>query len=365
MSQDREQDRAPLTVLPPAGVVAQKIETSYCTAVSVQRPRVVASVEKRILDEAALAGDAMYFSWPVKEKQEDGSYRQKIIVGPSIKLANSAAREWGNCAVEMQRVEEDATSWTFYPAFVDLETGFTMCRAHRARKSIGFGGKDRDRQVDMAFEKGQSLAIRNLITNSLPRWLIDKAVETAQEAERKKLTRDKIEDSVRKGLAAIGKCGVTEGRVLARFERKSKSEITIDDLVALKGIVQAITQGGESVESFFPLADTNGAKASPLDGMKPTAPQEQALATPQEPPDAVGGNTTSPPPANGGDERKTLLDQAGKLKGIAGQKEYYKFLATFGGAKHANALSMTDLKQFVTGLDALARAVAAEAEKKE
>lgn len=349
MSQDRERSQAPLTVLPPAGVVAQKVETTYCTAVSVQRPRTTAAVVKRILDEAALAGDAMYFSWPVKEKQEDGSYRQKIIVGPSIKLANGAAREWGNCAVEMQRVEEDATSWTFYPAFIDLETGFTMCRAHRARKSIGFGGKDADRKIDMAFEKGQSLAIRNVIVNSLPRWLIDDAVTAAQEAERKKLTRDKIEDSVRKGLEAIAKCGVTEARVLARFERKSKSEITIDDLVALKGIVQAITQGGESVESFFPLSESADKKPLPLDGMKPVAPQEQALAG--------QANGTAPAPDD-------PLARCELLKGIVGEKEYYKFLATFGGAKHANALSLTDLKQFVTGLDALAKAVAAEAEKK-
>ena len=48
----------------------------------------------------------------------------KKIEGPSIGLAMTVAREWGNCAVPVEYYETPS-EWVFNAHFVDLERGFT------------------------------------------------------------------------------------------------------------------------------------------------------------------------------------------------------------------------------------------------
>jgi hypothetical protein len=59
-------------------------------------------------------------------------------------------------------------AWVFYARFTDIETGFSMERAYRQRKSqSSIKSRDADRQLDIAYQIGQSKAIRNCVVNSL------------------------------------------------------------------------------------------------------------------------------------------------------------------------------------------------------
>lgn len=230
------------------GHTLQQTRSSYATALMVQKPRQMAEVQRRFLDEARLAGEDFYYGW--------GS-GQNAIEGPSVKLAMSLARCWGNCAIEAMPVQDMHDSWVFTAAFVDLETGFTLTRQFRQSKRWQvFGKHDAERKDDIRFQIGQSKAARNVVLNALPEWLIGKAM-----AEAKAGVREKIQDYVNKNglvaaidlaIKAFAKHGVKEELILTKCLVAKREAITIDHLVTLRGDLSAIESGQERPETLYP-----------------------------------------------------------------------------------------------------------------
>lgn len=230
------------------GGTAMQVRGQYATAVSVQRPRKLAEVEDRLMQEAALSGTNFYYAW--------GAGKDKIE-GPSIKLAMSAVRTWGNCAVELQPVQETRDAWIFTAAFVDLETGYTLSRQFRQAKDWTVHGKfDAARKDDIRFQIGQSKAIRNVVINAVPSWLIDKAIEKAKAGVMAKLQQAidaKGLDAVRDGvLEYLGRHGVTDEMVVYKYSRPTVKALTIEDLVLMRADWDALNSGMDTVEHLYP-----------------------------------------------------------------------------------------------------------------
>lgn len=288
------------------GATVQQTRSMYATAVTVQRARSLPEVRRRLLEEARLAGEAFYYGW--------GSGKNKVE-GPSVKLAMAAARCWGNCAVDVLPVQDLPDSWIVTASFVDLETGFTLMRQLRASKnSIVHGKADDERKDDIRFQKGQSLAARNVVCNALPASLIDAALEEA-----KKGVREKVEQFVKdKGLAAavdmmlraLAKKGVREEQVLAKCGVADRKGVTVDHIVTLRGDLAAIEDGQERAESLFPASPEKPADKP----AQPTGPQGATGATagPQGPIPGV----TPPAPA------MATADQLGRIELLTRQLDY-------------------------------------------
>ena len=233
------------------GDTMQQMRTSYSTAVAVQRPRELAAVERRFLQEAAMAGETFYYGW--------GAGKDKIE-GASIKLASALARCWGNCAVEPMPIQETADAWIMTAAFIDLETGFTIARQFRQSKKYTVHGKhDAERKDDIRFQIGQSKAARNVILNALPEWMADKAIAAAKAGVKKTIEEYVSKNGVAKAvdhiLRALAKVGVSEERVLAKLSLAKKTAIDIDHIVLLKGDLSAIESGQEWADNLFPNED--------------------------------------------------------------------------------------------------------------
>lgn len=234
-------------VLATGGAMMQT-RSSYATAVQVQRPRSLTQVMRRLEEEAALAGEGFYYGW--------GAGKDRIE-GPSIELAQSAARCWGNCAIEMLPIQETIDAWIFTAVFVDLETGFTLPRQFRQSKNWTVHGKlDLERKADIRFQIGQSKAIRNVILNALPGSLINKAMDRAKSG-----VMETIERLVKeKGMAAaidiayraLAKVGVKEERILPKLGIVKREGTTVEHLVILSGDLRAIQTGQETAEALFP-----------------------------------------------------------------------------------------------------------------
>jgi hypothetical protein len=226
----------------------QQVKTRFTTAVAVQEPRSIAKVERRLLEEAQLAGEDFYYGWAAGKDR---------IEGPSEALAFAAARCWGNCAVECVEVRDDGDSWVITSAFVDLETGFTIDRPFRQSKQwVVHGRLDEERKTDVRFEIGATKSARNVILKGIPRWLIDRAMEKAKAG-----VRSRIEEYIKKnGIAAaqtivikeLAKYGVKESDVLARTDRSAVGGLTVEDIVILKGDLAALQSGAERAEVLFP-----------------------------------------------------------------------------------------------------------------
>ena len=133
---------------------------------------------------AAAASDSWFYRFPVKSKGGATEY----VEGPSIKLANDVARIFGNDVIEVREIDV-GDAWVFYARFSDLETGFSMERAFRQRKSQTSMKTNADRIADLTYQIGQSKAIRNVITNSLQIYC-DHAFEEARNSLVEKIGRD-------------------------------------------------------------------------------------------------------------------------------------------------------------------------------
>ncbi len=261
------------------GKTLQKIETPYVTAVNVQKPRSLVTVEKKCLEEATLAGETCFYGW--------GAGKDRVE-GPSIECAMIALRNWGNAfAGARESVEETPSAYIFTSAFVDLETGVTYQRQFRQSKAWRIYGKmDEARKEDVRFQIGQSKADRNVILRALPSWLIDKMLDKAKEGVREKIEQA-IEkrgiESVRKlALDALARFGITLERIESKYEKKYAAW-DIETLVMLKADLSALTNGLEGSETLFPSQTQPEAAKAAID-LKDMQAGDPNQHQPHEPP---------------------------------------------------------------------------------
>lgn len=264
-----------------AGTTMQKMQTGYATAVSIQQPRSLRQVKNNILVEAGLAGELFYYGW--------GAGKNKIE-GPSVKMALALARCWGNCAVDMQPMQDAGDSWIMTATFIDLETGFTCSRQFRQSKnSIVHGKHDEQRKDDIRFQIGQSKAQRNVILNALPEWLVADAMKEAKrgvlQSIEKKIENSSLAVVVDSALAALAKEGVSEERVLAKFEVAAATALTADHLVTVVADLRAIQEGQDLPDSVYPdpTGDTGSSRTRFADtDDKPAKKPRNKKAKPEE-----------------------------------------------------------------------------------
>jgi len=271
------EDEGALTTLPEdllrSGKTLQRIGTPFVTAMTVQKPRDLDKVVAAMAREAEYAGDAFWYSWVLKGSGER-------IEGASIGLANSLAREWGNCAVTVQL---DETDEAFYitARFIDLEKGSQMERPFRQRKSAIQGKYDPDRKLDMALQIGASKAIRNVVVNAVPRWLVDQVIEQAKEAVIKKIDPKKLQEYAANAVSSFGELGVTPEQLVAKA-KKPIAQWTTRDIANFRADWKALHNGDVSLTDLFPAPEVKAAEGA--------VKLDDALA-------ATAKTETQPPPA--------------------------------------------------------------------
>lgn len=262
--------------LPMPSMPMMQAKTQFITAIKVQEPRRIAKVTKNVLAEAKLAKKSFYYAWPVKTK--DG--KMKRIEGPSIDLAMCLARNYGNAALDIE-VSETPTHYIFKGYFIDLETGFTVPRLYRQRKSQTIGKKyDKDRQEDIVFQIGHSKAQRNAIIKAMPNWLIEQAIEVAKQAEiadiqtNPHLARARV-------LEFFEEYGIDTERIEVFFGKKV-DQLTTKDIETLRATARALKEGQVSPEEVF-VVDEEEDKLKEMDKKLKEKLKETPPPSPPEP----------------------------------------------------------------------------------
>jgi hypothetical protein len=209
-------------------------------------------VMTKIKSIAAAAGPDWFYRFPVR-KQGGG---QDWIEGPSIKLANDVARIFGNNVNEVRELDV-GDAWVFYARFTDIETGFSMERAYRQRKSqTSMKTKDADRQLDIAYQIGQSKAIRNCIVNSLQIYA-DYAFEEARNSLVEKIGKD-LDTWRDRTLTGIKNRGVDLARVERVIGRGAKDWLA-PNIAQVIAMMKSIVDGMASADEVFPPIETTPA----------------------------------------------------------------------------------------------------------
>lgn len=247
------QDASPQQIVQQGGAM-QQVKAPYTTAVSVQKPRSLTQVVNRVVEEAGLAGQNFYYGWNVKLK----SGQTQRIEGPSIDLAMCLSRNFGNCAVDVD-CTETPTHYLFTGTFIDLETGFTLPRMFRQRKSQRMGGKmDAERQEDIVFQIGQSKAQRNAVVKAMPGWLVLKAIAVAKDSAKRSIV-NLAESRAQVTKFFKDKYGIS----IDRMENVVGREVdmwTEDDIVNLRATYTAITENRISAQDAFPEIEKESEK---------------------------------------------------------------------------------------------------------
>lgn len=234
------------------GKTLQKAGTPFVTAVRVQKPRDLDFVVKQVLKEAELAKDEFWYSM---------SFGGQRIEGPTIGLANTLAREWGNCAVTVD-VQETAEAFFITPRFIDLERGSQFERTYRQRKGAVSGKFENERKLDMALQIGQSKAIRNVIVNSVPRWLVEQAMQVAKDSAANAIDPKKLEEIKAQLVGFFKEKGVTQEQLVAKVQRPIMAWTT-RDVADFRADWKAIQSGEMAVSDLFPPKEIT-APAGPI-----------------------------------------------------------------------------------------------------
>lgn len=213
------------------------------------QPVAVHRDEQKVLQKlaslAAAAGSDWFYRFPVKKK-EGG---QDWIEGPSIKLANEVLRVFGNLSLEIRELDV-GDAWVFYARCTDIEGGSSMERAFRQRKSqSSMRTKDADRQLDIAYQIGQSKAIRNVITNFLQIYC-DYAFEQAQSSLVEKIGKA-LEAWRERTLQGLAKMPVELPRVERLVGRAAKDWLA-PDIARIVAMMRSIADGMASLDDVFP-----------------------------------------------------------------------------------------------------------------
>jgi hypothetical protein len=270
-AQQIQPQRGHALVRPTTGV-AERIVGAQPVAVL----RDEAKVMNKLKVNAAMAGDDWFYRFPVKKSGGGQDY----IEGPSIKLANDIARVFGNCAVEVREIDV-GDAWTFYARFTDIETGFSMERAYRQRKSqTSMRTRDYERQQDIAYQIGQSKAIRNVIVNSLQIYA-DFAFREARESLVAKIGKD-LPNWRQRTLEGIDRLSIDLARVERVVGRAAKDWLA-PDIAAVIAMGKSITDGMATVDETFPAP-------APVEQPKPSGASVDSGST-DEP--ASGGQAAS------------------------------------------------------------------------
>lgn len=255
----------------PGGHALVRPTTGLAERVIGAQPVAVYRDEQRILQKlsslAAAAGSDWFYRFPVRT-QEGG---QDWIEGPSIKLANDVARIFGNNVNEIREIDV-GDAWIFYARFTDIETGFSMERAYRQRKGQrSLKTKDADRQLDIAYQIGQSKAIRNCIVNSLQLYS-DYAFQEARHSLVDKIGKD-VDGWRRRTLESLARLPVDLTRV-ERVIGRPAAQWLAPDIARIVAMGKAITDGMALAEDVFPPPQ----QVVPPDGGQPATPGPDAAA---------------------------------------------------------------------------------------
>ena len=264
---DRTTNPFALTAAPPSvagGALAQALqsrdvaETQALYLMAAMNPRDPVRAVDRIINACTrptLAEKSTY------EYSRGGSE----VTGPSIRLAETIAQEWGNFDSGFREVgrgsDEDGIGYSDVLAYaIDLQTRTTKRISFRVRhwrdtKKGGYALKD-ERDIYELVANMASRRVRNCILSTIPGDVIETALQQCATTLRTKV--DTSPESVAKMVDAFAAMGVSRAQIEKRIQRRLDS-IQPGQFVQLRRIYASLQDDMSRPEDWFEPIETAGA----------------------------------------------------------------------------------------------------------
>ena len=234
----------------------------------------------------------------------------KPILGPSIRLAEIVAGQWGNCRIGARVVHVDKIE-KYVEAegiFHDLETNTATTARVRRRISDKNGRLLSDDMIIVTGNAACSIAKRNAILAGVPEAVWGEAYEAALSVVKGDVVT--LPERRAETMKAFAAFGITPEQIFASLDIGGMDDVGLDQIATLRTMYKSIKDGEVAVEDFFP-AKVNGQAG--IEAAKGTAAKLGGIAA----------QAKAKPPVDNGDAGKAeTVDQAtGEVTQKAGGTE--------------------------------------------
>lgn len=222
------------------------------------------------------------------------------ISGPSIRLAEALAQNWGNIQYGVRELERGANESTVEAFAWDCETNVRVAKTftvkHIRSKKTGNVRLTDERDIYELIANNGARRLRACILSVIPGDVVDEAVKQCQKTITTHLNIDA--DAIKKLVAAFEELGVTKAQIEARIQR-SVSAIEPAQFVKMREIYASIKDGMSAPADWFEpveVEEKKPAKASTAE--KALA----ALEKPKKEPAPVKAEAPAPEPVKAQEE---------------------------------------------------------------
>ncbi len=310
------------------GLVSQvsSAEMDKRVALAHKHPRSIVAFKREALQLATMneeAADECIYALP---------RAGKTIEGPSIRFAEILFYCWRNIDAGTRIIDEQRDFIVAQGVVRDLERNTSLTREVSRRIRDKNGNRYNRDMIQQTAAAASSIAVRNAIHSAIPRALWwDIYLEV-----RKVVTGDATTFKVKlhETLNGLQKVHVTAEMVLAKYGYKGIDDITMDNVVELRGIRNAIRDGHVSVEEAMKPALEEGELSETTPQTREQQAQE-ALKKRQQA-DSAAKQDASAAAAPAGRDPSTTVD-AGKGAAEAPKQTKEEPAAKKNGGKKAAA----------------------------
>lgn len=228
-----------------------------------------------------IAQECMY---SLKRKGRDGE-PDKVIEGPSARMAEIVMSAWGNCRGGARVIDEDDRFVTSQGAFFDLQRNVAITYEVRRRITTKNGHKFGDDMIGVTSNAACSIALRNAVFKGVPKafWSeIYRAARTTAIGDAKTLQQRRTNM-----LDAFTKMSVSKEKVFEYLEVKGHEDITLEHLGLMIGVFNSIRDGETTIDDVFnpkPAGAGAAGRADDLEAKLKKDAEDKAKA------EAGGGN---------------------------------------------------------------------------
>ena len=212
------------------------------------------------------------------------------ISGPSIRLAEAIAQQWGNLQFGVRELDQRLGESTVEAYAWDLETNTRQTKTfqvkhYRHTKKGGYNLSDPRDIYEMVANQG-ARRLRACILGIIPGDVVEAAVDQCEATLKAKA--DISPEAVKKMVEVFAPYGVSQEMIEARIQRRIDS-ITPAQIISLRKVYNSLKDGMSKPGDWF------DATAAPLESPKTKSPgrpkKDPPPPTPTEEKDAAGDGT--------------------------------------------------------------------------
>lgn len=210
----------------------------------------------------------------------------QTVTGPSIRLAEALAQNWGNIdfgIIELEQRNGESTMMTYA---IDLETNVKQSRVfivkHERTTKKGTQQLEDARDIYELTANNGARRLRACILGVLPGDVIEAAIEQCEKTL-KGASQEPLIDRTRKMVLAFSDLGISQEMIEKRLAHKIDAIIE-QELLSLRKIYQSLKDGFANRADFFDIASGMQSQVDDAlsDAIKKTAPPKKAAAPKEE-----------------------------------------------------------------------------------